>query len=152
MDSKVRATRALAAYTATRALRFVNKIFIIVFVALIGLIGLLAIQLSNAWWLLLIPVLIVSAIVVVLRFIVRRVIHSVYPDPLSQAQRRSLDTVTDKIADIAEAQSTPPWMLALITLKDIIVHRDVSTIRKLIDDSKSISGDITELDKQFKER
>lgn len=152
MDSKVRATRALAAYTATRALRFVNKIFIIVFVALTGLIGLLAIQLSNAWWLLLIPVLIVSAIVVVLRFIVRRVIHSVYPDPLSQAQRRSLDTVTDKIADIAEAQSTPPWMLALITLKDIIVHRDVSTIRKLIDDSKSISGDITELDKQFKER
>lgn len=152
MKPRVRATRALAAYTASRSLRLVSLIALAVFVVLLGLIWLLAAQVSSWWWVMLIPVLIIGAIVLIIRFIVRRIIRAVYPDPLSKPQRESLDHLTEKVTRLAATRSTPLPVLALLTLKDIVVHRDATTIRGLFNDSRALAGDLRELESQFKER
>lgn len=152
MKPKVRATRALAAYTASRSLRLVSMIALVVFVILIGLIWLLATQLSSWWWIGLIPILVIAAIVLLLRFIIKRIIRAIYPDPLSQGQRATLDTLAGKVVRLAETRSTPLPFLAFITLKDIVIHRDARTVRELFNDSKSLAGDLRQLEQQFKER
>lgn len=152
MKPKVRATRALAAYTATRSLRLVSFVTLAILAGLIGLTWLLASQVSSWWWVLLVPILLLGAILLLLRLIIRRIIRSIYPDPLSQPQRASLDRVTSKIARLAESRSTPLPILAIVTIKDIVVHRDATTVRDLLDDGKSLSGDLRELESTFKDR
>lgn len=152
MKPKVRAARALAAYAATRSLRLVSLISLVMLVVLFVLMWLLATQLSSWWWMLLIPLMLLTGIGLLLRFIIGRLIHATYPDPLSQGQRETLDILTSKVARLAETRSTPLPILALITLKDIVVHRDAKTVRDLFDDSKALTGDLRELEKQFKER
>lgn len=152
MKPQVRATRALAAYTAARSLRLISKILLVIFIVIVTIIGLLAIKASSLWWWLLPFVLLIGVIVWLLRLVVKRIIHTIYPDPLSQSQRKVLDNITDKAAGIAEARSTPMFILAFTTLKDIIVKRDPAHVKKLFSDSASLVDDLSKLEKEFKDR
>ena len=152
MKPKVRATRALAAYTTARSLRLVSLIALGGFSVVIALIGFLALEVSAAWWMLLPFVMIVAGVFLLLRYVIKRIIRSIYPDPLSQAQRQVLHGLTGKVVHLAEARSTPLSLLALITLKDIVIRRDITTIRSLFSDSKNLASDLSELEKQFKDR
>lgn len=152
MKPKVRAVRALTAYTATKSLRLVSIIVLVIFIVAVGLVWLLAAQLSSWWWIMLLPVLILGFIAWLVRLIIQRIIRATYPDPLSQNQREALEGLSDKVVRLAEARSTPLPILALITLKDIIIKRDATTIRSLFNDSKSLAGDLRGLERHFKER
>lgn len=152
MKPKVRAVRALTAYTATKSLRLVSIIVVAILVIAAALVWLMAAQVSSWWWIMLLPVVILAAVVWLLRLIVQRIIRATYPDPLSQGQREALDGLSDKLVRLAEARSTPLPILAIITLKDIVIRRDATTIRSLFNDSKSLTGDLRDLERHFKER
>lgn len=152
MKPKVRTTRALAAYTAARSLRLVSIILLVVFIVVIVLVWLLATQVSSWWWVILLPVAIIGAIILLVRFVIQRIIRAVYPHPISQSQRQSLDALTEKVTRLAATRSTPLPLLAFLTVKDIIVHRDATTIRGLFNDSKALSSDLRDLENEFKDR
>ena len=152
MKPKVATARALAAYTATKSIRLISLIFSTIVIVLLIVTALLAYYISAWWLLLLIPILFFGVVFLALRFIVSRIVRLIYRHPFNQDQRAKLDAFTQKIISLLEARSTPPIFFAIITVKDILVHRDVTTLRSLIADSISLKSDFAELEKHFGQR
>lgn len=144
--------RALTAYVGGEALRFVTILFVsISLVLLIGTI-LLTYYFSNWWLLLLVPGLVALAIFALVRFVLLRILRTIHRHPFSTVQKKQLASFSSKLTRLAEARATPLPVYAIITLWDIIRHRDARTMRELIDDSRSLRSDFAELEKQFSSR
>lgn len=98
------------------------------------------------------PILPLGLFYMLFYWMVRRIATIIYRHPFSRDQRQALDDFTDKIRGLLDAKSTPLPIFALITLKDVLLHKDPRTIRKLIDDSASLKSDLRDLEKHFGER
>jgi hypothetical protein len=147
--SKVTVARALMARLARRFIRFVTIIGLCVVVTLL-LITLALVHFFSAWWLLLlVPIILLAIILLVIRFIVLMIVKGVHGDTLAKEQRVGLDEFIDKVQRLIETRATPPWVFAAVTIKDILMHRDITTIKKLISDSANLRRDYKELEKLF---
>lgn len=152
MKPKVATARALSAYLTRQALTFATRLFIIIVLVLLLLIGLLAYNFTAWWWLLALPLVVLGLLYLLLYWVIRRLTSLIYRHPYSGAQRQALDGFTDKVRGLLDAKSTPLPIFVLITLKDVLLHKDPRTIRKLIDDSTHLKSDLRDLEKHFGER
>ena len=57
--------------------------------------------------------------------------------------------MTEKIQRLIEAKATPPIVFVLLSVKDLLIHRDVTTIKELIRDTASLRADYSKLRQLF---
>lgn len=152
MKPKVATVRALGAHLARKSLRLVTTIVIIIAIVIILAAALLAYNYTAWWWLLALPLLPLGLAYAIFYWLVCRLAAIIYRHPFSANQRQALDDFTEKIRSLLDAKSTPIPIFALITIKDILLHKDARTIRKIIDDSSSLRSDLRDLEKHFRER
>lgn len=141
--------RALSHVFASRIVRLAGWILLLVAAALLALIIILAYYVSDLWLLLLvlyIPALLVGIGVYVFA---RVVLRALYPHKITASQKRAINSFNDKILHLFEARAIPPWMLAGITIKDLVVHRELTTLRQLLNDSMSLKKDFQELEEKL---
>jgi len=85
----------------------------------------------------------------VVRLLVLLVIRRVHAKHLNKAQREGLDAFVDKLQAIAEARATPWPLIIAICLKDLVLHRDITTIKQLIRDTATLREDYKMLERLF---
>lgn len=141
--------RALSAFVASRYLRIASIIFTVVFLVLLVGIWLLATYFSTWYWLLAVPILIVGFIFFVIRIAIRFIIRRIYSKSFTSEQSVALESIADKIQRILEARGTPPIFIVFICIKDILFHRDITTMKQLINDTTSLKRDYVELERLF---
>lgn len=78
--------------------------------------------------------------------IIIRVIH---PNDLTHKQRAAMSEFIDKIQQVIEARSTPVPFIVLVCIKDIVLHRDVVTIKKIIRDTAGLKREYEQIEKLF---
>ncbi len=144
--------RALVAYTALRALRLITLVALLCGLVLFAIIWALAYYLSPWWWVFLLPLVVAIIVCVIIRLVIVKTIHLIHRHPFTESQRQALESFTDKIARLAEFKDTPLPIYAFITLRDIVRHRDATTLRSAIEDSTSLKDDFSRLQTYFGER
>jgi hypothetical protein len=152
MNQKLTAARALSAYTATKALRIVTIVFFIIITLLLLAVWALAYYFSAWWWIFAAPLIVLVALFLLLRFVLRRIIRAIYRHPFTRTQREALDKFSGKLARLAEARATPLPVLAFLTVRDVTLRRDTTTINQVMDDSTTLKSDFTDLQQLFGER
>lgn len=152
MKPKAITALAIGAYLARKSLHLATYIFIGVMLALVIIIGLLAYNYTAWWWILALPLLVVCLVFFVLYWVVQRLISTIYRHPFSRDQRQALDEFTDKVRRLVETRSIPLPIFAIITIKDVLIHKDAKSIRKLIEDSSSLKDDLKKLESYFGHR
>jgi hypothetical protein len=125
--------------------------WVLLAIALLLLIGIIALgQYVSSWWLLLlVPFVLCLVLGLAILGLARFIVARLYPQPLTVAQKRSLSSFNDKIMHLIEARSIPPFMLAGIVIKDLIVHREMKTLRNLVDNSRSLKKDFAQLEEDL---
>ncbi len=147
--TKLTAPRALAAFIARRVIRF-STIVAVLTIVVVGVICLvLAHFFSMWWWLLEIPFVLLFVIFLFIRLVAVLLVNSIHRQKLTSKQRAALNDFVDKIQATLEAKSMPLSLIVLICIKDIMFHRDVTTIKKLIRDTSGLQRDYSELEKLF---
>jgi len=147
--SKITVMRALTARFARRFLRLADLLVAVIAIILIAGVWALAYFLSAWWWLLILPVILLLGVYMIVRIIVAVVVTRVHVGQLSKVQRTALDDFIDKVQQALEARATPPPIIAIICIKDIVVHRDLTTVRKIISETAGLRRDYQSLEKLF---
>lgn len=141
--------RALTAHVAKRIIRIATYIAVAVVTTVFIICLLLAHFFSAWWWLLIIPFILLFGFFLLVRFFIGFFIRRIHAERLTPEQRSSLDAFVDKIQGLLEARSTPLPLIVLISLKDLLFHRDIVTIRSVINDSVSLKRDYQALERLF---
>jgi uncharacterized membrane protein (UPF0182 family) len=149
MKQKLTAPRALTALVARRAIRFATFVAIGTLATITLLAGILAYFFSAWWWLLTVPFIIFFVLFLILRIIVLVIVRIIHDTSLTSQQRNALNAFTDKIQAVLEARATPPIFIALVCMKDLLLHRDIVTVKKLIKDTSELRKDYAEIEKLF---
>ena len=147
--SKLTVARALSAYVARRMMFVATIVALGGFAAAIVACGLLSYFFSAWWWLLALPFAFLLATFFIVRLIVAFVIGRIHSEKLSDEQHQALEEFTDKIQRLLEARATPLPIFALITMKDLVLYRDIKTIRELINDTSGLKNDYEALERMF---
>lgn len=147
--SKLIVARALTAHIAKRMLRLATILALLAFVIITLIIGALAYFFSAWWWLLIIPFLFVLSLFLVVRLFVVLIVRRIHGDHMNKTQRDAMDDFTGKIEALIEARATPLPIFVFICIKDLVLHRDITTVKKLISDSTGLKKDYAELEKLF---
>lgn len=149
MNARVATGKALTAYIAHKALNtlsiFIYSCILFIFV----LIACLAYYLSAWWWLVAIPFVLLLLVIFASHLLLIRLIKLIHRHPFTAAQRKALRAFSDKLIHLNDVRSFTPAFLALRSLYDVLRHRDVTTIKSIISDSKSLRSDFHELEKFF---
>ena len=145
----ITAARALTAHLARRFVRLATVVALSIFLAILVLCALLSYFFSGWWWLLLIPFTFLFVVFLVLRLVLRFIVGKIHTQDLSRAQRQALDEFTDKLERLVEARGTPPFLFVLITIKDLLLHRDITTIRSVISDTTTLRRDYATIERLF---
>lgn len=152
MNPKVTAARALAAYISKKSLRLVTIIAISILGVLTIGIWLLAHYFSPWWWVFIIPVILLGLVFTALRWVVLRIITGIYRHPFTTKQVEYLDDFSQKITGLVDARATTLPMFAFITVKDLLLKRDATTVKRIVADSTSLKSDFATLEKLFSVR
>jgi len=146
---RLTAARALTAHIAKRFVRLATLTAFGVFGLAFVLCGVLAYFFTAWWWLLLIPFIILLGIFLLVRLIVAFLIRRIHADTLRPDQKKALDELTDKLERLIEARGTPPIFFVFISIKDLVLHRDVITLKGIVQDSTTLKRDYDALEKLF---
>lgn len=146
---RLTAARALTAHIARRFIKLITIVALSIFLAIFVLCALLSYFFSDWWWLLLIPFAVLLVLFLVLRMVLQFIIGKIHTQDLSRVQQQALDEFTDKLERLLEARGTPPFLFVLITLKDLLVHRDITTIRSVISDTTTLKRDYANIEQLF---
>lgn len=147
--SKITVMRALTARFARRFIRLADILVAIVTVILVASVWALAYFLSGWWWLLLLPVIFLLGVYTIVRIIVAVIVSHVHIGQLSKEQQTALDGFIDKVQQALEARATPLPIIVIICIKDIVVHRDLTTVRKIISETAGLRRDYKTLEELF---
>lgn len=85
----------------------------------------------------------------VIRLVVSFLIRRIHADTLRPDQKKALDELTDKLERLIEARGTPPIFFVFISIKDLLVHRDITTLKGIVQDSATLKRDYQKLEKLF---
>jgi len=135
--SRITVARALTARFARRFVRLADILVAVITIILVAGVWALTYFFSAWWWLLVLPLLFLLGLYVIVRLIVAVIISHVHVGQLSKGQRTALDDFIDKVQQAIEARATPLPLIALICIKDIVVHRDLTTVRKIISEQRN---------------
>lgn len=147
--TKITVARALTARIAQRVIRIATGIALGVFLAVLAATWALAYFFSAWWWLLIVPFIFLLAVFLVVRLFVVLIIRQIHSERMTRPQRQALDAFVDKLQAIAEARATPLPIIVAICIKDILFHRDVTTVKNLIDDTAGLRRDYADLERLF---
>ncbi len=147
--SKITLARALTALIAKRVVRFATLIACIIFAAIVAICVALVYFFSAWWWLLLVPFIVLFCLFLVIRFVVVFIIKKIHSETMSVRQNTALNAFVDKVWELLEARATPVPLIILICIKDLVIHKDVTTIKNIISSSTSLKHDYRELEKLF---
>lgn len=147
--SRITAARALTAHIARRFIHLITIIALSIFVGVFVLCALLAYFFSAWWWLLLVPFAGLLILFLGLRFVVRFIVGRIHTETLTSEQQKALDEFTNKLERIIEARGTPPFLFVLITIKDLVLYRDITTIRSVISDTTTLRRDYATIERLF---
>lgn len=149
IKSKIDVLRALSKVIAKKAIKF----FLIIAGAILALlfVGVCALvyAFSPWWWLLLImyvPLFIISAIVYLLA---RVIAHGLYPSSLTHDQTVHLQEFTDKIIRLLETRGMGWWVFAGLCIRDLLLYRELHTLKGLLQDTVSLRQDFTNLENEL---
>lgn len=143
------AFRALSRLYVTRILRFVTIVFIITAVLCCAVIAVLASVFSPWWWLLLTPIVGCVVAFVILRTILGVILHLMYPEPVTNDQAATLSQLIDKLGRLFEIRNLHPATVALISIKDFVLYRELRTLKQLIEDSRTLKNDFKTVNDAF---
>jgi membrane protein implicated in regulation of membrane protease activity len=146
---KINVLRALSKVVAKKAI-FLYLILVSVILTLMFIcIGLLT-YFFSLWWLLLliiyIPLVTISAIVYVAA---RLIAHGIYPAPLSRKQKQHLQEFTDKILYLLETKGMGWWWFATLCVRDLLVYRELRTLKNILLDTTSLKNDFSNLEQEL---
>lgn len=147
--SKLTVARALTARFARRFIRLADLLVAVIALILIAGVWALAYLFSAWWWLLVLPILLLLGVYLIIRIIVALIVSRIHVGRLSKQQRIALDGFIDKIQQAIEARATPLPIIALICIKDIVLHRDLTTVRKIISETTGLRRDYQDLERLF---
>ena len=147
--ARIATFRALSRVFAGRIVRLASWVSLLAAAALLTLIIILAYSVNNLWLLLLIVYIPVTVIGIGIFVAAHVVLRALYPHQLTSSQKRAINAFNDKIVHLLEARAITPWMLAGITLKDLFVHRELTTLRQLLNESTSLKQDFADLEKKL---
>lgn len=147
MQPKLAVIRALSFILARRMVRLATAIALIVVVVLLALTWLLATQVSGWWWLLLLPIVPAALLVGGLLVVANLIVRSLYRVRLSKEQTEKLRAFADKIQRLAESRGLGWPLLVILSLKDLLIHRELRTIIELVKDASSLQRDFSELER-----
>lgn len=147
--SKITIARALTARVGARVVRLATIITFIAFGVWVVITAGLVYAFTPWWWLLLLPALTLLVIFLLARLVIRFILRRIHADQLSKTQSDALDGFVDKIQALLEARATPPWVFAAICIKDLLLHRDITTVKSIISSTTSLRSDYQALEKLF---
>lgn len=145
----MKVARALSAQIARRVIRIASLIAVGVLLILFLLVWALAYFFSGWWWLLLLPWGLLAIASLAVRLVAGFITRGLYRETLSRVQRQGLDKMIEKIQRLIEAKATPPIIFVLLSVKDLLIHRDVTTVKELIRDTASLRADYSKLRELF---
>ena len=144
-----RTLRAVGVYAGRKALNMIALVVGVIFALLIVGIWLLAYHFSAWWWILLLPILPIGLALFLLYMLVRFLLMRVYPAQFTKEQSAALQQFLDKLMNLNDVRSTTPFMLTMTTLWELTRYRNARTLRKTIDNSKTLKPDFERLNQFF---
>ncbi len=150
MFQKLTVIRAVSQYYTLRIIRFFTIVAFILIVLLLLFDGWLAYSFSPWWGLLAIPMLAFLIAFLLVRAIVRYVALRVYPTRLSKQVSTEINAFIDKLSSVIEVRHMHPVMISLVSIKDIVLYRELRTIKTIIENSSTLSSDYADLESKFK--
>lgn len=148
--SKINVLRALSKVVAAKAVTFFLIIDSVILTLMFISICLLVYFFSPWWWLLLIiyiPLFIISAVVYLLA---RLITHGLYPAALTRDQRQHLGDFTDKILRLLETRGMGWWVFAALCIRDLLLYRELRTLKGLLQDTVSLKSDFQTLEQELR--
>lgn len=146
LQSTIQVLRALSAHIARKAIGLFAILDTLLLIVLIVGIWALAYYVSSWWWLLLllyIPIVIISLLIY---FIAVFITSRLYRGRLSRAQRRALDGFVGKIMQLLEVRGMGWWVFLGLCIRDLVLYRELRTLAELLDTTKSLKHDFSELE------
>ena len=147
--TRLTAPRALTAFIARKVIRFSTIVAVLTVVGIGILCWVLAYFFTPWWWLLEIPFVILFSIFLLVRLLALIFVRAIHSQKLTPEQNAAMSDFVDKIQAALEARSMPLPLIVLICIKDILFHRDVTTVKKLISDTAGLRREYIELEKLF---
>ncbi len=147
--TKLTVARALTARVARRAVFLATVMAAGIFGLIVLIAAGLAYFFSGWWWVLVLPFAFLLSLFLVARLLIILLIRQIHGNRMTKAQTEALDGFVDKIQQLLEARATPPPIFVAITIKDLVIHRDITTIKKLIADTAGLRRDYDALEKLF---
>lgn len=137
--------RALSAFYAKRLFRTALLLIAIIIFLLVGVVWLLAASFSGWWWLLLIPTAVVALIVGIISVVIWLIIYGLYPKRLSGSHKSLLGQYVQKIEALIEGAGMGVPGFMLVSVKDLLIHRELRTLQELLVHSLSLKSDLDAL-------
>lgn len=141
--------RALTALIARRVIRIATIITLALLVLIFIACWALAYFFSPWWWLLFVPFVGWLLVFLLIRLLLVFIVRQIHSENMTKQQSKALNSFVDKIWELLEARATPIPIIVLLCLKDILLHRDVVTIKKFIGSSVGLKKDYQNLQKLF---
>ena len=146
MNSKVHTLRALTHIVAQRSLKTAAVILAVSLLATLAITWVLAYFLSAWWWLLLLVIIPLALIGSLLLLFALFLAIQIYPYQLLPAQKQLLDDFVDKIQKLIESAGMSWQWFTLLCVKDLILYRDMRTLKEYATDSAGLKRDFAELE------
>lgn len=149
MNQHLTASRALTALIARRTIH--TATVIAATAACIGIIITLVLVhfFSPWWWLLALSILTLTVVFFIVRNIVLLIIRKIHPADLTKEQQLAMNTFIDNVQTTIDTGSMSTSLIVFICLKDIVLHRDIVTIKKLIQDTAGLKSEYEKIQKLF---
>ncbi len=147
MKSELQVTRALGATFARRILYVYTIIGVGVTVGSLVLIWTLAYLVSSWWWLLLVVYIPFFIVFLLGRLLFVLIARRIYAQRITRVQKKALDEFADTVQGLLEARTMGWPLFVLISVKDILLHRELHSLKKLISDTTGLQSDFTRLKK-----
>lgn len=147
MKTQINLIRAIGSEFAGRKLRLILLIF-----GIITLIALLAmgwlITLSIWWWLLAVPVMVMTLLGLMVGIMASILVKLLRP-VLTKSQAAGVKKFVDKLERVAENIQTPMFMIVFRVMRDIIRPGKKTFIQTVTHDSTTLHKDFIKLQRDF---
>lgn len=149
MKRSITLARAVTAVFMRRMLKIATVIAVGIIAIAIIAAAILAYFFTPWWWLLTVPFAVAFGFFLLARFITLVIVKGVYANRLSSVQQEKVDSFIDTIQATLEARATPLPLIALICIKDLLIHQDIVTVKKIVKDTANLRNDYKELERLF---
>ena len=147
MTPKLIVLRAISAAVARRALFWVSIVAGIALALLLAGIWALAQFVSDWWWLLLVVYIPIFFICLFIFIIARILIRQLYRVRLNNDQKELTRQFTDKLQHLLESRGLGWWWFTVLCVRDLIVYRELRTLKDLIRDATGLKEDFAALER-----